>query len=44
VLRAGVGEWVQATPEQVPHLLRGHRIASVQTVYAVQAGADPHAW
>ena len=42
VLRAGVGEWMQALPEQGTHL-RGHRIASVDTVYAVHAGADPDA-
>ena len=43
VLRAGVGEWVEAVPEQGTHLLRGHRIASVYAVYAVHAGADPNA-
>jgi hypothetical protein len=43
-LRAGVGEWVQTAPEQVAHLLRGHRVASVYAVYAVHTGADPHTW
>ena len=44
VLRAGTGEWMQAVPEQVAHLLRSYRIASVHAVYAVHAGADPDAW
>jgi len=44
LLRAGVGEWVQAASEQGTHLLRGHRIASVYAVYAVRAGAEPCAW
>jgi hypothetical protein len=34
-------EWVQPASEQVAHLLRGYRIASVQTVNPGQTGADP---
>jgi hypothetical protein len=44
LLRAGVGEWVQAATEQVAHLLRGYRIARGEAVYTVHAGADPGAW
>jgi hypothetical protein len=44
VPRAGTGEWMQAVPEQVAHLLRGYRIASVHAVYALHPGADPDPW
>ena len=43
LLRASVGEWVQAAPEQVAHLLRPNRVANVQTVDPGQAGAEPDA-
>jgi hypothetical protein len=43
LLRANVGEWVQAAPEQVAHLLRRHRIADIHTVNPGQAAADPDA-
>jgi hypothetical protein len=43
LLRADVGEWVQAAPEQVAHLLRRHRVADVQTVDPGQAGTEPDA-
>ena len=36
------GEGMQADAEQRLHLLRGHRIASLQTVDPGQPGADPH--
>src|SRR4029453_16808488 len=35
---------VQAGAEQRLHLLRGHRVAGVEAVDSVQAGADPHPW
>jgi hypothetical protein len=36
-------EGMQADAEQYLHLLRGHRIARLQTVNSGQSGADPYA-
>ena len=36
------GEGMEADAEQCPHLLRSHRIASLETVDPGQSGADPH--
>jgi hypothetical protein len=42
LLEPQLGQRMQPAPEQGSHLLRRHRIADIQTVDSVHAGADPH--